>query len=242
MRRPLIGITTYHREREGRPRFTLPDAYVNAVRAAGGIPVLLPPGEEAPEEILPRLDGLVLAGGGDLDPRRFAGVAHPSVYFVCPERDAFEIALVGAALARELPTLAVCRGAQVLNVALGGDVHVHLEDVVGSEVPHRASQDAHVHHPVALEPGSRLAELFGREDLPAVPSWHHQAVRRLGEGLRPVAFAPDGTVEALEIPEAPFLAAVQWHPELEIGPGSPQRLLFAALVRDAAARGAGPLR
>jgi putative glutamine amidotransferase len=239
LRRPLIGITTYHREREGRPRFTLPDAYVNAVRAAGGLPVLLPPGEEAPEDILPRLDGIVLAGGGDLDPSLFGGAAHPSTYFVCSERDAFEVALVRAALAREVPTLAVCRGAQVLNVALGGDVHVHLEDVVGCQVRHRASQDAHVYHPVTLEPGSRLAALFAREELPAVPSWHHQAVRRLGEGLLPVAFAPDGTVEALELREAPFLTAVQWHPELEIGPGSPQRLLFAALVRDAAARSDG---
>jgi putative glutamine amidotransferase len=236
LRRPLIGITTYHREREGRPRFALPDAYVNAVREAGGLPVLLPPGETAPEDLLPRLDGLVLAGGGDLDPVRFGGDVHPSIYFVCGERDEFEIALVRGALARELPTLAVCRGAQVLNVALGGDVHAHLEDVVGPEVPHRASQDAHVHHPVRLEPDSRLAALFGRAELASVPSWHHQAVRRLGEGLRAVAFAPDGTVEALEIAEAPFLAAVQWHPELEIAPGSPQRLLFAALVRDAGSR------
>lgn len=239
MRPPLIGITTYHRERQGRPRFTLPDSYVDAVRGAGALPVLLPPGEPRVDDVLDRLDGLVLSGGGDLDPARFGGGAHPSVYFVCEERDAFELALVRRALEREIPTLAICRGAQVLNVALGGDVHLHLEDVVGTGVPHRVSQDEHTHHPVRLDPASRLAELFQAEALGSIASWHHQAVDRLGSGLVPVAWAPDGTVEALELPDAPFLTAVQWHPELQIEDGSPQRRLFEVLCGVAAERRRG---
>jgi putative glutamine amidotransferase len=238
VRPPLIGVTTYHRERAGRPRFTLPDAYVEAVRGAGGLPVLLPPGEAQVDAVLDRLDGLVLSGGGDLDPARFGGGAHPSIYFVCEERDAFELALVRRALEREIPTLAICRGAQVLNVALGGDVHLHLEDVMGTAVRHRKSQDEHTHHPVRLDPASRLAAVFAADALAAIASWHHQAVDRLGSGLVPVAWAPDGTVEALELPDAPFLMAVQWHPELQIEQHSPQRRLFEALCR--AAAGAGP--
>ena len=231
---PLIGITTYHREREGRSRFSLPDTYVEAVRQAGGMPVLLAPGQQRVEDLLARFDGLVLSGGGDLAPARFGGPSHPQVYFVCEERDDFEISLIHGVLQRELPTLAICRGTQVLNVALGGDIHVHLEDEVGSQVRHRASQDQHTSHPVTLEAGSRLASLFEAGDLAAIASWHHQAVRRLGEGLRPVAWAPDETVEALELDGVPTLTAVQWHPELQIEAGSPQRRLFQWLVRLAA--------
>ncbi len=234
MGRPWIGITTYHREREGRPRFTLPDAYVEAVRAAGGRAVLLPPGDDEPAALLERLDGLVFSGGGDLDPHHFGGGAHPHVYFVCRERDAFELALMERAVAVDLPTLAICRGAQVLNVARGGSVHLHLEDVVGAGVPHRLSQDAHTSHPVRIAPDSRLAAVLGASLLPAIASWHHQAVDRLGEGLRPVAWAPDGTVEALELPCAPRLLAVQWHPELERHDGSLQRRLFEFVVVQAA--------
>ncbi len=230
MAAPLIGVTTYHREREGRPRFTLPDAYVEAVRDAGAIPVLLTPGEARARELLARLDGLVLSGGGDLDPRGFGGADHDSVYFVCGERDDFERDLVRTALSLETPMLAICRGLQLLNVALGGDIHVHLPDVVGEDVPHRESQDAPTRHGVRVAPGSRLAGQLGGDRLDEVASWHHQAVARLGEGLAPVAWAPDDTVEALELDGAPQVAAVQWHPELQIEAGSPQRRLFSWLV------------
>jgi putative glutamine amidotransferase len=231
---PLIGITTYHREHGEQPRFTLPDAYVEAVRGAGGLPVLLPPGEVEPAALLERLDGLVLAGGGDLDPGLFGGPAHEAVYFVCAERDAFELALARAAVARGTPLLAICRGAQVLNVALGGDVHVHLPDVVGDAVPHRESQQQHTLHAVELDAHAALARVLGGERLPAVASWHHQAVRRLGHGLRAVAWAPDGTVEALELDGGAAVLAVQWHPELQLEPASPQRRLFRRLVEAAA--------
>jgi putative glutamine amidotransferase len=226
---PLVGITTYHREREGRPRFTLPDAYVEAVRGAGGVPVLLPPGERRPERMLASLDALVLSGGGDLDPACHGGGEHESVYFVCPERDEFEVELVRAALGAGLPLLAICRGMQVLNVALGGDVHLHAPDVFGAEVAHRESQDAHTHHGVELAPDSVLGALLGAR-IERVASWHHQAVNRLGEGLRATGWAADGLVEAVELDGAPQVLAVQWHPELSLGRDSPQRALLSGFL------------
>lgn len=232
MARPLVGITTYHRETSGRSRFTVPSAYVDALRASGGLAVLVTPGEDDPGELLERLDALVLSGGGDLDPRSYGAEARAHTYSVSLERDAFELALIGGALERGLPTLAICRGMQILNVALGGDLHVHLPDVVGETVIHRTSQTEAAAHPVQIETDSRLAaRLGGGVDL--VPSWHHQAIRRLGAGLRAVAHAPDGVVEAVELPEAPSLVAVQWHPELA-GDSAQGRGLFDWLVAGAA--------
>ena len=233
MRRPLIGITTYHRETSGRDRFTLPSAYVDSLRAAGGLAVLIAPGDEAPEELLVRLDGLVLSGGGDLDPASHGGGAHARTYSVSPERDRFELALLRGALERGTPTLAICRGMQILNVALGGDLHPHLPEVVGDTVVHRISQTEAASHPVRLEPGSALAGRLGATGLAAVPSWHHQALRRLGSGLRPVAWAPDDVIEAVELSGEPQLIAVQWHPELA-GAAAQGRGLFALLVSSAA--------
>jgi putative glutamine amidotransferase len=227
--RPRIGVTTYQRDRQGRPRFHLPSAYVDAVRAAGGAPLLLPPGDPAPARLLDGLDGLVLAGGGDVHPARFESAPHDASYGMCEERDASEFALLDAAVARELPTLAICRGAQVLNVLRGGDLIAHLPDDVGDDVAHRVSREAHTRHPVQLVPGSRLAALYGRESL-EVASWHHQAVGRLGKGLEAVAFAEDGVIEAVELEGAPWLVAVQWHPELEPEAGSSGRLLFDHFV------------
>lgn len=234
MRRPLIGITTYHRETGGRDRFTLPTAYVDALRAAGGLAVLLAPGDAEPEALLARLDGLVLSGGGDLAPSSYASDAHARTYSVSPERDAFELALLRGALERATPTLAICRGMQILNVALGGDLHPHLPDVVGDAVTHRASQSEAASHPVRLERGSALASQIGASTLRGVPSWHHQALRRLGAGLRPVAWAPDDVIEAVELAGAAQLIAVQWHPELA-GAAAEGRGLFAALVSGAGA-------
>jgi putative glutamine amidotransferase len=241
VRRPLIGITTYHRERSGRERFHVPAAYVDAVRLGGGLPVLLPPGDPRPDEILESLDGLVLCGGGDVDPALFGGRAgHEAQYATCAERDGFELALVRGALARGTPLLAICRGLQVLNVALGGDLHVHLPDVVGDRVSHRASPDRHDLHPVRIEQGCSLAAVLDTT-VADVASWHHQAIDRLGEGLRAVAWAADGTIEAVELPGRPEVLAVQWHPEIQAPePGSPQRRLFEALAVRAAGRPRGP--
>jgi putative glutamine amidotransferase len=233
LRRPLIGITTYHRETSGRSRFTVPSAYVDALRSGGGLAVLIAPGEAAPEELLLRLDGLVLSGGGDVDPTSYGGDAHERSYALSPERDRFELALLRGALERGTPVLAICRGMQLLNVALGGDLHPHLPDVVGERVTHRRSQTEAAAHPVRLERGSALAGLLRSDRLEAVPSWHHQALRRLGSGLRPIAWAPDEVVEAVELARAPHVTAVQWHPELA-GAAAAGRGLFAALVASAA--------
>jgi putative glutamine amidotransferase len=204
------------------------------LRAADGLAVLVTPGESPADELSMRLDGLILTGGGDIDPSTFGGAAHEQNYSVSLERDHFEIELVGGALAAGLPTLAICRGMQVLNVALGGDLHSHLPDVVGEAVTHRASQTEAALHPVRIEAGSALAQQLGSGALEAVPSWHHQGVDRLGRGLRPVAWAPDQVVEALELAGEPQVSAVQWHPELA-GDGGEGRGLFAALVERAAA-------
>ena len=225
MERPRVGVTTYQRDRQGRPRFHLPTAYVDAVRAAGGAPVLLPPGDPAPARLLDGLEGLVLAGGGDVHPARFQSSPHAASYGMCEERDESEFALLEAALDRTLPTLAICRGAQVLNVLRGGDLIPHLPDHVGEGVAHRVSRESHTLHRVRLRTGSRLASLYGAESL-EVASWHHQAVGRLGAGLEPVALAEDGVIEALELAGAPWLVAVQWHPELDAGEGAAGRRLF----------------
>lgn len=235
MRRPLIGITTYHRDASGgRSRFHVPTAYVDAVRGAGGLPVLLPPGETRPAELLDVVAGLVLCGGGDIDPAQFGGPAdHEAQYSTCSERDAFELDLVCEALGRGTPTLAICRGMQILNVSLGGALHVHLPDVVGESVAHRVSREQHAYHAVRLAPDSQLAVLLGGQDV-RVASWHHQAVARLGAGLRAVAWAEDGTIEAVELAGRPEVVAVQWHPELQFAePDARQRRLFEDLVERA---------
>jgi putative glutamine amidotransferase len=203
------------------------------LREVGGLAVLITPGEVEAEALLERLDGLMLTGGGDLDPNAFGGAAHGENYSVSPERDESELELLRGALGAALPTLAICRGMQVLNVALGGDLHPHLPDVVGEAVSHRASETEAARHPVRVEPGSALAGLLAGEDLEAVPSWHHQGVRRVGTGLRAVAWAPDGVVEALELVGEPQVTAVQWHPELA-GAGAEGQGLFRQLVERAA--------
>ncbi|MBW2234425.1 MAG: gamma-glutamyl-gamma-aminobutyrate hydrolase family protein [Deltaproteobacteria bacterium] len=233
--RPRIGITTYHREGEVRLAFSLPSAYVDAVRVGGGMPLLLPPGETRPAVMLDYVDGLVFGGGGDLDPAHFEGESHDTNYFVDPERDVFELELMRAALERRTPVLAICRGMQVLNVVRGGGLHAHLPDALGEEVCHRESQQAHTHHPVRLELDSHLGRIYEAPELD-VASWHHQAVDRLGDGLRAVAWAPDGAVEAVEDPERPELLAVQWHPELQLEDGSPQLRLFQAFSKAAEKR------
>lgn len=227
-----MGITAYGRETGPRgEQFSLPTAYVESVRDAGGLPVLLLPGERDVERVLDAVDALVFAGGGDIDPA-LTGGAHDTNYAVDAERDRFEVALLAASLPRELPVLAICRGLQILNVARGGTLHAHLPDVFGEAVSHRVAPLDPTPHGVMLEAGTGLAEGFGAGEL-TVASWHHQAVDRPGEGLRPIAFAPDGVVEALELAGAAWLTAVQWHPELQQEPGSPQRQLFESLVERA---------
>lgn len=227
-RRPLIGITTYvepaswgHWHLEAA---LVPYDYVRAVERAGGRAVLIPPDEDGAEEILDALDGIVFSGGNDLEPAGYGAEAHPSTNGTNPERDRGELALLEAALARDLPVLAICRGFEVLNVARGGDLVQHLPEVVGHE-EHRAVVGEFSEHTVRVDPSSRVGEVAG-----AVKSHHHQGIGRIGDGLREVAWAEDGTVEAIEDPEKPFVVGVLWHPEA----GEDQRL-FEQLVEAARA-------
>lgn len=235
--RPLIGLTTY--PPNSGDRYELPRPYVDAVRRAGGEPVLVPPGVEDAAGLLDRLDGLLLAGGGDIDPARYGGPSHETVYALDPDRDESEIALAHLVLERGTPTLAICRGSQVVNVALGGSLHLHLPDIVDGTVVHRKEPEAlrgmpgPTPHEIEVESGSLIAQVMGADRVTPM-SWHHQAVDRVGDGLRVVARASDGTVEALEHDTHPWLAVVQWHPELTAAGDPTQQRLFDALVARAA--------
>ena len=238
--RPVIGISSYTEQARwggwDLPAFLLPRRYADRVAAAGGLPVLLPP-VPGIEQTAARLDGLVLAGGGDIDPAAFGAQPHPQTGGVRPARDAAEFALVSAALELGLPLLGICRGLQVLNVARGGTLHQHLPGLVGHD-EHSPVPAGYGSHPVKIAPDSRLAAVLGDQELPGefpVPTHHHQAIDRLGEGLVATAWAADGVIEAVELaaPEPDgrggstpgFALAVQWHPEAGDDPR-----LFRALV------------
>jgi putative glutamine amidotransferase len=203
-----------------------PLAYVTAVERAGGRALLVPPSEDAVPETLDALDGLILSGGEDLHPGSYGAEAHPETQNARPDRDRAELALLAGALERDMPVLAICRGSQVLNVGLGGDLVQHLPDVVGSE-RHKHTPGEFADHDVDLLEDSRLAKVLG-ERAP-VKSHHHQGYGRLGEGLEPVGWAEDGTIEALEHPSKRFALGVLWHPE-----EGEDLALFEALVREAA--------
>lgn len=229
--RPLIGISSYGRAGE-RQTFSVPCEYVDAVRMAGGVPIVLPPVEGEMPEGLDAVAGLILPGGGDVDPAHYGGGHHDANYGISQERDRFELALTRAALARaELPLLCVCRGMQLLNVALGGDLIAHIPDHFGDSVVHRTPQLKPVPHGVRLAPDSRLAMLLDGTEL-VVRSVHHQAVGRLGDGLRAVAWSDDGVIEAVESERHPFVIGVQWHPELDaLTDRRPMRLFEEVVAR-----------
>ena len=225
----LVGISSYARAGQRVVAFSVPTGYVDAVRAAGGVPIVLPVGEPEPGKFLEMLHALIVSGGGDIDPKAYGGRTPEPVYSVCEERDAFEFALTRAALAdTRVPMLCICRGLQVLNVVCGGSLHVHLPDAVGERIDHRLPERQPTAHRVRIDPDSRLAAILGVTECEIV-SWHHQAIDRLGEGLRPVAWADDGVVEAVEHVVHPWCIAVQWHPEMQLGDPIQSRL-FRALV------------
>lgn len=227
---PLIGLTTYGRDGQGW--FQLPGEYVDSVRRAGGVPLLIPPGEPDVGRWVRTVDALVLTGGGDLDPDVYGGARLESTYMVDGERDRSELALARRLLDSDLPGLCICRGTQVLNVALGGTLVEHVPDEFAERVTHRLPPREPTPHAVSVEPGSRLAGLLGATEIEAV-SWHHQAIRDLGEGLSVVARAPDGVIEAVELAGRERLVAVQWHPELSSATDAAQQGLFDWLVREA---------
>jgi gamma-glutamyl-gamma-aminobutyrate hydrolase PuuD len=229
--RPVIGITSYAQEAQWGvwhvPAALVPLAYVDAVERAGGRALLVPPAEEDVEQTLEALDGIVFSGGADVDPARYGAEAHPETDTPQARRDAGELALLTAALERDMPTLAICRGFQLLNVARGGDLVQHLPEQVGSD-DHKRIPGEFAVHPVEIKDGSRLAGIVGPG--PQVTSHHHQGLRRVGDGLVGTAWASDGTLEAVEDPSLRFVVGVQWHPET-----GEDAALFEALVEQARA-------
>ena len=229
MARPVVGITTYVVPAAfgvwEEDSALVPHEYVRAVELAGGRPLLVPPSTEGVDETLDALDGLIFSGGADLDPVLYGQDAHPQTDRPFALRDDGELALLRAALERDMPTLGICRGSQVLNVALGGDLVQHLPDVVGHG-RHKDVPGLYAEHEVAIEPGSKLAAALGSSA--PVKSHHHQGLGRVGRGLTVTARAEDGTVEGLEEPSRRFAVGVLWHPEA----GEDMRL-FEALVAEA---------
>ncbi|HXS45086.1 MAG TPA: gamma-glutamyl-gamma-aminobutyrate hydrolase family protein [Solirubrobacteraceae bacterium] len=242
MDRPVIGLcTAIERARWSvwdQEAFLLARSYVDAVREAGGLPIMIPPdGELAddPDAVLDLLDGLVLAGGADIDPAAYGAEPHPTTSRTMPERDDAEIALVRRALERDLPTLGICRGMQLMNVALGGTLLQHLPESNGHH-EHRRTPGSFdgADHDVRLADGSLVARAAG-ETLHATKSHHHQGVDALGEGLVITGWSVlDDLPEALELPERRFALGVQWHPEAD-----ERSRLLAALVEEAASARAG---
>ncbi len=233
-RAPVIGLTTYGPEVEGLlASFSLPQLYVDAVAASGGIPLLLAPSEIPLAETLDVLDGLIIAGGGDLDPALYGGREHESVYMVNPTRDRFELDLARTALASHgIPVFGICRGMQVMNLALGGDLDTHVPDVYGDQVAHRLPPRQPTEHEVCAEPGSALEKICGVAEFP-VCSWHHQSVRRLGRDVEAIAHAADGVVEGIVYTDHSWAIGVQWHPEMQLPGDERQKRLFDALVLEA---------
>lgn len=235
---PLIAIPAFHLPAGrvadwSRGGFAVPESYVASLNRAGGRAVLLPTVDIGdPEAALAPFDGLMLAGGGDVDPARYGAERHREVYGVDPARDAAELALVEAALAMRVPTFAVCRGMQVLNVALGGTLHQHLPDLQGMDLHGQPGRDLSVVHDVKVAEGTILAQACGRAALRCT-SHHHQAVDILGEGLTAVAASGDGLVEALELeePDGRWVLGVQWHPEMTAAEDRSQQALFWAFVQ-----------
>jgi putative glutamine amidotransferase len=241
---PLIGISSY--SLQARWSYwddhadLLPHRYVEMVAQAGGLPVLLPPTERV-ADALPRLDGLILSGGSDVEPSRYGAAPHPASGPFFPARDAAELELCRRALSDRLPVLGICRGLQVINVALGGTLHQHLPDVVGND-SHSPEEHGYGTHKVSVAAGSQLCAALGRSEA-AVPTHHHQAIDRLGAGLVATAWTDDGIIEAAEFAAAdsagsapaPFMVAVQWHPEIGDDPS-----LFRALIAAASQRSQPP--
>jgi putative glutamine amidotransferase len=235
----VIGLTTYLQQAQtgvwNVQASFLPAIYVEGVTLAGGIATLLPPQPvdvDIADRVLDGLDGLVITGGRDVDPATYGQAPHPATDQPGRERDAWELTLVERAIGRGLPLLGICRGAQVLNVALGGTLHQHLPDIVGHNW-HQAGNAVFNTSAIQTVPGTRLATIIGEST--DAQCYHHQAIAELGKGLIATAWDPDGVVEAVEIPGEQFVLAVQWHPEERLD----DLRLFAAVVQAAAAYASG---
>jgi putative glutamine amidotransferase len=243
MNRPLVGVVAYglgpgRVEGWGTGAAAVPTPYLDALRRAGARPVVISAPEDGPpEEILSPFDGLVLIGGGDVDPSRFGQPQHPEVYGIERERDALEIDLLLEADRSDVPVLGICRGLQVVNVAFGGSLHQHLPDVPGLDQHRSAVAHPRLMHEVKLAESSRIHEACGQTAIDSATS-HHQGIDRLGEGVLPVAWTGDGLVEAVERHDG-WTVAVQWHPEETAATDPSQQALFDAFAKAAQRRSAG---
>ena len=240
--KPIIGITTYGRNEivvESRyydAYFVLPAAYVDAVRRAGGVPILLPVGEPDWADALAAVDGVIITGGADIHPDHYKGNAeHPQLTNFVPDRDRSDLALVELLVEHpDLPVLCICRGMQVLNVALGGAMHEHIPDVQPEDI-HRSNEGGWAVQSLTATPDSRVAAAM-QSTIVATYSGHHQAVKHVAPNLAVTATAPDGIIEALEHTSHSWLVGVQWHPECSAAEDATQQRLFDALVEKARSR------
>src|SRR6266498_1636007 len=232
-REPLVGVTTSITVDQNPERAYVNSAYLHAVQQAGGVPVLLPPqlSKSSLERLVRGLDAVLLTGGGDMDPACFGEAPHSTLYDVAPARDALETAVTHIALEKRTPLLAICRGIQVLNVALGGSLYQDVGTDPGTEVQHSQKEARdQTTHKVTVAPGSRLGRVLGAEDI-EVNSFHHQVIKALGRGLTAVAWAPDQLIEGVELADdSRWVVGIQWHPEHLTEHSEPARRLFSALV------------
>jgi putative glutamine amidotransferase len=237
-RRPVIGCTTYRKLVQQEPPFVIygvAPAYVEAIVAAGGIPLLIPLGlgDNDLAALVEHLDGLILTGGGDVAPERYGGQRHPAVKDVDNERDRIEFTLVKQIMGRRKPVLAICRGCQLFNVALGGTLWEDIASQKSGALSHDLNNIQprnHLGHTVNIEAGSALARYLGTTTT-WVNTLHHQGIRELGPGLRITAVAPDGLIEGVEIPDHPYAIGVQWHPEWLVASDPAMLSLFKGLVQ-----------
>ena len=242
MNKPVIGITTAGRSETHVTSmyydsfYSTPTAFVDAVRRAGGLPLLIPPGEAEWRQTLQMLDGLILTGGTDIDPAEYQGnVKNPHLRLADRERDRSELSLARHLLAeKERPLLCVCRGMQVVNVAAGGSLYEHIPDIRAADI-HRSEEGIWAMQHVSVADESLLAEVMGTTSV-HTQSGHHQALKRVGAGLHVVGMASDGIIEAVEMPDHAWLIAVQWHPEVTASHDASQQAIFDALVEKAAQR------
>jgi len=234
MTAPLIGVTPYRtHNRYGHPQICLSEAYISSLLQAGGLPLTLPLGMDEPDidALFARLDGVLFSGGGDVAPERYGSQPHPLVDNVDLDRDRVELYLFQQTLAAGKPFLGICRGLQVINIAMGGTLYEDILDQKPGSLQHSTPDDRpryHLAHSVRVEADSQLARILGGTEV-QVNSQHHQGIRSLAERLRPIAYAADGVIEAFELPSARYGLAVQWHPEW-LQEHAPMQALFRSFV------------
>ena len=227
MNKPLIGLTSY--SRCDKNRFAIPATYLEAIERANGIPVVITPTTKEINPLLDKIDAFVLTGGADVDPAFYAGKAHEKIYGINEERDQLELELASKIAEKSVPALAICRGLQVLNIALGGTLVEHIPDEYGESIAHRQDHFEYIDHEVTVKPDSRLAGILQETKLD-VPSYHHQSVRKPAPGFEVVAESPDGVIEAIESADLPGVIAIQWHPEVAAHKVKVHQRLFDQLV------------